>query len=138
MKETDSSLDGFLSGLKLHRVGQSLPKREIKKNERPRATNYDKFMEIDLSSPLGKYIVSSSGLSISQMNPASRGYKSLGRRRTTGPFFLFCLFQRSTTMSLTPSVPALSNPSRTQTLSWTLGASGLAPTSCRGNHFEKG
>ena len=78
MKETDSSLDGFLSGLKLRRVGQALPKREIKKNERLRATNYDKFMKIDLSSPLGKYIVSSSGLSIS----SSRGYKSQGRRRS--------------------------------------------------------
>ena len=79
VKESQPSLDGFLSGLKLHRVGQTLPKREIKKNERPRASNYDKFMSIDLSSPLGKYIVSSSCLSISQMNPATRGYKSLGR-----------------------------------------------------------
>ena len=105
MKETDSSLDGFLSGLKLRRVGQALPKREIKKNERPRASNYDKFMEIDLSSPLGKYIVSSSGLSISQMNPASRGYKSLGRRRTTGPFFFILSFSEEYNNELDAKCP---------------------------------
>ena len=105
MKETDSSLDGFLSGLKLRRVGQALPKREIKKNERLRATNYDKFMKIDLSSPLGKYIVSSSGLSISQMNPASRGYKSLGRRRTRGLFFLILSFSEEYNIELDAKCP---------------------------------
>ena len=34
-------------------------------------------MEIDVASPLGRYIVSSSELTLGQMNPASRGYKSL-------------------------------------------------------------
>ena len=79
VRESDSSLDGFLSSLKLHRVGQTHAKREIRKNERPRAKDYDRFMEIDLSSPLGKYIVTSSALTIQQMNPASKGYKSLGK-----------------------------------------------------------
>ena len=85
VKESQShpSMDGFLSSLKLRRVGQSLAKREIKTSERPRASNYDKFMDIDLSSPLGKYIVTSSCLTISQMNPATRGYKSLGKSHVT-------------------------------------------------------
>ena len=74
-----SSFESFLSGLKLHRVGQTVSKREIRANERPRAKNYDQFMEIDLTSPLGKYIVTSSNLTLNQMNPASRGYKSIGR-----------------------------------------------------------
>ena len=73
------SIESFLTSLKLHRKGQSLAKREVKEKERPRTSNYDKFIEIDLSSPLGKYIVTSSGLTINQMNPAIRGYKSLGR-----------------------------------------------------------
>ena len=72
------SIESFLTSLKLHRTGQSLAKREVREKERPRASNYDKFTEIDLSSPLGKYIVTSSGLTIQQMNPAIRGYKSLG------------------------------------------------------------
>merc|ERR1719443_364209 len=71
------SIESFLTSLKLHRTGQSLAKREVREKERPRASNYDKFTEIDLSSPLGKYIVTSSGLTIQQMNPAIRGYKSL-------------------------------------------------------------
>ena len=80
VKETHQpSAEGFFSSLKLHRVGQAVAKREIKRNERPRANNYDKFMEIDLASPLGKYIVTSSCLTLSQMNPATRGYKSLGK-----------------------------------------------------------
>ena len=72
------SIDSFLTSLKLRRTGQSVAKREVRESERPRASNYDKFMEIDLSSPLGKYIVVSSSLTVSQMNPAIRGYKSLG------------------------------------------------------------
>ena len=79
-KETHQpSVEGFFSSLKLHRVGQAVAKREIKKNERPRATNYDKFTEIDITSPLGKYIVTTCSISLSQMNPATRGYKSLGK-----------------------------------------------------------
>ena len=73
------SIESFLTSLKLHRTGQSLAKREVRQKERPRASHYDKFTEIDLSSPLGKYIVTSSGLTIQQMNPAIRGYKSLGK-----------------------------------------------------------
>ena len=72
------SFDAFLSSLKLNRRGQSSSKREIKESERPRASNYDKFMEIDLASPLGKYIVTSSSLTLDQINPATRGYRSLG------------------------------------------------------------
>ena len=80
VKETHQpSAEGFFSSLKLHRVGQAVAKREIKRKERPRATNYDKFTEIDLASPLGKYIVTSSSLTLNQMNPATRGYKSLGK-----------------------------------------------------------
>ena len=72
------SIESFLTSLKLLRRGQSLAKREVRERERPRASNYDKFTEIDLASPLGKYIVTSSGLTLNQMNPATRGYKSLG------------------------------------------------------------
>ena len=77
-QSVEQSFDTFLASLKLNRKGQNVSKRECKPNERPRASNYDRFMEIDLASPLGKYIVDSSHLSISQMNPATRGYKSLG------------------------------------------------------------
>jgi len=70
--------DSFLSNVKLFKKGHPVPTpRKIKESERPRAANYDKFMEIDVASPLGRYIVSSSGLTISQLNPASRGFKSL-------------------------------------------------------------
>jgi len=70
--------DAFLSNMKLYRRSQPIPiPRKIKESERPRAANYDKFMEIDVASPLGRYIVNSSNLGINQMNPASRGYKSL-------------------------------------------------------------
>ena len=72
------SIESFLTSLKLLRRGQSLAKREVRERERPRASNYDKFTEIDLASPLGKYIVTSSGLTLNQLNPATRGYKSLG------------------------------------------------------------
>ena len=95
VKETHQpSADGFFSSLKLCRVGQAVTKREIKRNERPRANNYDKFMEIDLSSPLGKYIVTSSSLTVSQMNPATRGYKSLGKSSLICHVFL-CLIRCS-------------------------------------------
>jgi len=70
--------DAFLKNVNLFKRGQSMPTpRKIKESERPRAANYEKFMEIDVTSPLGRYIVSSSGLTITQMNPASRGYKSI-------------------------------------------------------------
>jgi len=73
-----SAQDTFLGNLKLFKKGQPMPTpRKIKESERPRAANYDKFMEIDVVSPLGRYIVSSSGLTINQLNPASRGYKSI-------------------------------------------------------------
>jgi len=72
-----STFDTFLASLKLHKTGTSVHKKEIKASERPRAKDYDRFMEIDLASPLGKYIVTSSNLTIAQMNPAARGYKSL-------------------------------------------------------------
>jgi len=76
--QVKSAQDSFLSNVKLFKRGQPMPTpRKIKESERPRAANYDKFMEIDVASPLGRYIVSSSGLTIGQMNPASRGYKSL-------------------------------------------------------------
>ena len=73
-----SAQEAFLGNFKLFRKGHPIPtSRKIKKSERPRAANFDKFMEIDVASPLGCYIVTFSGLTISQMNPASRGYKSL-------------------------------------------------------------
>jgi len=73
-----SAQEAFLGNFKLFRKGHPIPtSRKIKESERPRAANFDKFMEIDVASPLGRYIVTSSGLTISQMNPASRGYKSL-------------------------------------------------------------
>ena len=90
------SIESFLTSLKLLRRGQSLAKREVRERERPRASNYDKFTEIDLASPLGKYIVTSSGLTLNQMNPATRGYKSLGENlnnlyisSSSIPFFTF-------------------------------------------------
>ena len=76
---SQSSFDAFLSGLKLHRVGRAVTKRETKARERPRAANYDRFMSIDLASPLGRYIVNLSKLTLDQISPATRGYKSLGR-----------------------------------------------------------
>jgi len=73
-----SAQDSFLSNVKLFKKGQPMPTpRKIKESERPRAANYEKFMEIDVVSPLGRYIVSSSGLTINQLNPASRGFKSM-------------------------------------------------------------
>ena len=78
------SIESFLTSLKLLRRGQSLAKREVRERERPRASNYDKFTEIDLASPLGKYIVTSSGLTLNQLNPATRGYKSLGKNSEQG------------------------------------------------------
>ena len=83
----EQSFDTFLASLKLHKSGHTISKRECKPNERPRASNYERFMDIDLASPLGKYIVDSSHLSISEMNPASRGYKSLGM--LLSPQFVF-------------------------------------------------
>ena len=51
--------------------------RKLKVGQRPKASSYDKFMDIELSSPLGKYIVSSSKLGLDAQNPASRGFKSV-------------------------------------------------------------
>ena len=85
------SIESFLTSLKLLRRGQSMAKREVRERERPRASNYDKFTEIDLASPLGKYIVTSSGLTLNQLNPATRGYKSLGKNSEQG-IILFNFF----------------------------------------------
>ena len=75
---TTPRLDPLLAHLKLRRVGGPAPAhRKLKESQRPRAANYEKFMSIEVSSPLGRYIVQSSGLTVDQANPAVRGYRSL-------------------------------------------------------------
>jgi len=67
----------FLGNVKLVKNGKEPIQSKVKETERPRAANYDKFMEIDVGSPLGHYIINVGGLTIDQTNPASRGFKSM-------------------------------------------------------------
>ena len=62
--QDQSNHDRYFQYLKLFKSG-SVPassSRKIKESERPRAASYAKFMDIDVASPLGSYIVNSSGL----------------------------------------------------------------------------
>jgi len=79
LEEGISPKDAFLANhFKLAKVGGSAPQpRKLKESQRPKAANYDKFMDIELSSPLGRYIVQSSKLGLDAQNPASRGFKSV-------------------------------------------------------------
>lgn len=73
-----SAKEAFLrNNFKLSKIGGKVPLRKIKESQRPKAASYDKFMDIELSSPLGRYIVSSSRLGLDIQNPASRGFKSV-------------------------------------------------------------
>jgi len=71
--------EAFLaSNFKLCSRGGNPPSaRKLKEGQRPKASSYDKFMDIELSSPLGRYIVTSSKLGLDVQNPASRGFKSV-------------------------------------------------------------
>jgi len=50
------------------------PPRKLKEQERPKAASYEKFIDIDVASPLGNYIISSSKLRLDQQNPSVRGF----------------------------------------------------------------
>ena len=79
LEEGVTPQEAFLaSNFKLCSIGGNPPLlRKLKVGQRPKASSYDKFMDIELSSPLGKYIVSSSKLGLDAQNPASRGFKSV-------------------------------------------------------------
>jgi len=79
LEEGVSPKDAFLGNhFKLVKLGGSVPQtRKLKESQRPKAANYDKFMDIELSSPLGRYILQSSKLGLDTQNPASRGFKSV-------------------------------------------------------------
>lgn len=76
-EEDRSKQEVFLGNVRLKKRGGRVVPPKVKESERPRAANYDKFMEIDLASPLGKYILNVGGLTIDQTNPASRGFRSM-------------------------------------------------------------
>lgn len=76
MDEDRSAQAIFLGNVRLAKKGVEVTPTKLKESERPRAANYDKFMEIDVASPLGRYILTSSCLTIDQTNPATRGFKS--------------------------------------------------------------
>jgi len=52
------------------------PPRKLKESERPKAASYEKFMDIDVASPLGSYIMDSSRLRLEQKSPSVRGFQS--------------------------------------------------------------
>ena len=70
--------DFFLaSNFKLCSKGGSSPSaRKLKESQRPKASSYENFTSIALSSPLGSYILTSSKLGLDGQNPASKGFKS--------------------------------------------------------------
>jgi len=74
-----SAKEAFLrNNFKLSKIGGKPPgNRKLKESQRPKAASYDKFMDIELSSPLGRYIITSSKLGLDVQNPASRGFKSV-------------------------------------------------------------
>lgn len=73
-----SSCDKYFSYLKLGRkTGTQTKVRKCKESERPRASSYNQFMDIDIASPLGRYIVTSSGLSLDKQDKSVRGVKTV-------------------------------------------------------------
>ncbi|XP_023336350.1 uncharacterized protein LOC111707472 [Eurytemora carolleeae] len=69
--------DPLLTYLRLKARGSKVTSsRKLRDSERPRALSYEKFMEIEVSSPLGIYITTSSRLHLDQQNPSVRGYMS--------------------------------------------------------------
>lgn len=68
--------DKFFSYLNLGRKNSSKV-RKIKESDRPRATHYKDFYSIDICSPLGRYIVISSGLGMDKQAEGSRGTKTI-------------------------------------------------------------
>eukprot|EP00088_Acartia_fossae_P070404 TRINITY_DN9424_c0_g1_i4.p1 TRINITY_DN9424_c0_g1~~TRINITY_DN9424_c0_g1_i4.p1 ORF type:complete len:567 (+),score=158.98 TRINITY_DN9424_c0_g1_i4:159-1859(+) len=53
-------------------AGQPPEKKVLREEERPKVLSYDKYTEIDLSSPLGSYLIRGSRLLLDQQNPAAR------------------------------------------------------------------
>ena len=49
--------------------------RKLKDGQKPRANSYENFVDIELSSPLGRHIVTSSKLGLDAQTPASSGFK---------------------------------------------------------------
>lgn len=68
----------LLNYLRLGDKNQKPPARKkLKESERPRASSYEKFIDIDLSSPLGNYIITSSRLRLDQLAPGSRSMRGV-------------------------------------------------------------
>ena len=49
--------------------------RKLKDGQKPRASSYENFVDIELSSPLGRHIVTTSKLGLDAQTPASSGFK---------------------------------------------------------------
>jgi len=65
----------LLKYLKLIDVKKTSAKKQLKEDERPRANSYEKYLDIDVSSPLGIYIIQGSRLTLDQQHPASRSMR---------------------------------------------------------------
>jgi hypothetical protein len=65
----------LLAYLKLMDKKKPAEKKQLNEDERPKAASYEKFMEIDVSSPLGSYIIRGSKLQLDQQHPASRSMR---------------------------------------------------------------
>ena len=65
------------SNFKLCSKGGNPPStRKLKEDEVPKASSYEKFSDIELSSPLGRQIVTTSKLGLDALKPANKGIKS--------------------------------------------------------------
>ena len=58
------------------RKGNHHPARKLKDGQKPKASSYENFVDIELSSPLGRHIVTFSKLGLDAQTPASSGSKS--------------------------------------------------------------
>ena len=78
MGEGSTPQQAFLaSSFKLcSRKGNHHSARKLKDGQKPRASGYENFVEIELSSPLGRHIVTSSKLGLDAQTQDSSGFKS--------------------------------------------------------------
>ena len=78
MGEGSTPQQAFLaSSFKLcSKKGNHHSARKLKDGQKPKASSYENFVDIELSSPLGRHIVTSSKLGLDAQTPASSGFKS--------------------------------------------------------------
>jgi len=122
-EEERAAQSSFLGNVQLIKRGAQKSPHKVKDSERPRATNYDKFMEIELASPLGRYIMTSSCLTLDKTNPASRGFKScsqyLEEVETRCPGTIKSLRSSNANMEIKNKFPNTYKSSKKKACTWT-------------------